>query len=366
MKKILIVTSWFEWAWWGKMGAILENFLNKSYETVTLVCFEDKWIFDIKWKKINLWFLFNSWFPWRWYLELLPHIIGTIKYIKKEKPNIVIWIWTYCNFLCLIAHLFLKFKLLLTQHEHISTQKATMWLFNLYRIIFYLTKKIIWDTKIVCVSNEVKNDTIKNFCIKSIQAQTIYNWLDFDEILRLWKEKINIWENYIINVWRLGIWKNQELLIKAYSQSRIREKYKLLLLWEWSYEQYLKELCKKLNVEKYVIFLWFDKNPYKYLSRASLFCFTSKTEALPTVLIESLILGIPIITVPVTWSREVLNNGEFWIITKDYDELTLVKELNNFVEKWNDSLKNLRLAFLNNNFSWKTMERKYIEAINSL
>lgn len=360
-----MILTWRCW-WWWKIAGIVENFLSKHYETVTLVCFDDKWIFDIKWKKIRIWPLFNFSFPWLWYIEIIHQIINTIKYIKKEKPSIVIWFGSYYNLLWLVAKKFLDFKLLLTQHEHISSQKSILPKLSSYHLIYFMIRRLIWNNKILCVSDEVRSDTIKHYRIKESQAQTVYNWLDFDEIWKLWNDKIDIKEKYIINIWRLDAWKNQELLIKAYGKSKIKEKYKLLLLWEWYMERPLKNLCKTLNIEASVIFAWFDKNPYKYLKNASLFCFTSLTEALPTVLIESLILDIPIITVPVMWAKEILNNGKFWIITKNYEEETLVKELDNLVEWWKKSLNNGKQNFLNKNFSIEAMGKKYLKIIRNL
>lgn len=365
MKKVLILTGGFWWGW--KIAEIVENFLSKHCETVTLVCFDDKWVFNIKWKKISIGTFFNLWFPWVWYIELIYHTINVIKYIKKEKPDIVIWVWSYYNFLWLIARKFLNFKLLLTQHEHITTRKANSPILASYNLVFFMVRVLIWNKKIVCVSNDVKLDAIKYYRIKENQAQTIYNWLAFDEIKKMWDEKIDIQGKYIINVWRLDTWKNQELLIKAYSKSKIRNTYKLLLLWIWNKEEYLKELCKNLNVKNLVIFAWFDKNPYKYFKKASLFCFTSKTEALPTVLIEALILDIPIITVPVTWAKEILDYWKFWVITDNWDEENLIRELDNFLDNWwkyyDIEEKN---KFLNENFSVNAMERKYLDIINNL
>lgn len=368
MKKILILTLWFDWWWSWKIAAILENFLNKSYETVTLVFFKDTWVFKLKWKKINIpSLLLKHPFPWRWYIELMLHIIKTIKYVKKEKPDIVIWAWSYCNVLWLIAKKFFKFKLLLTQHEHITSRKNNTSRFSIYNMVFLVTKKLILNNKIVCVSNTVRSDTIKYYWIKEDQAQTIYNWLDFDEILRLWKEQINIKDKYIINIWNLSINKNQELLIKAYNKSKIKNTYKLLLLWwEWGRELYLKELCRELKIEKSVIFAWFDKNPYKYLCKASLFCSTSLTEALPTVLIESLILNIPIISTPVSWADEILDNWKFWIITNDWNEQNLIKELDSFKGDWVKYNVKEKNNFISENFSIEEMEKKYLKIIKEL
>ena len=367
-KKILILTTWnCGWSW--KMTSIMENYFSeKNYETVTLVAFYDRWIFPIKWKKINIWTFWKKSFPGRWYLMLLLHIINTIRYINKEKPDYVIGVSCYCNFLWLCAKRFLDFKLLLTQHEYLTTRMKNVKKYQVDWLVLYAIKKLIWKTKIVCVSEAVQKDIIQYYWLYEKQTQTIYNWLDFSQIKKLWDEKIDFNEKFLINIWRLDRWKNQELLVKAYSKSKIKNDYKLLLLWEWDKDRYLRKLCKNLNVDKLVIFAWFEKNPYKFLKKASLFCFTSLTESFWLVLLESLVLDIPIITVPVTGAGEILNNWKFWIIIKDWDEQNLIKELDVFAENgvrynYNVEEKN---KFLDENFSVSVMGEKYIEALKNL
>ena len=159
MKKILILTGGY-WGGW-KIAEIVENFLSKYCETVTLVFIDDKWIFNIKWKKISIRALLNFPFPWLWYIEIVHHIINTIKYIKKEKPDIVIWVGSYYNLLWLVAKKFLDFKLLLTQHEHITSRKANIPKLSSYHLVFFMVRRLIWNNRILCVSNEVRLDTIK-------------------------------------------------------------------------------------------------------------------------------------------------------------------------------------------------------------
>ncbi len=366
MKKILILALWFNWWWAWKIAALMENFLSESYETTTLIFFDDTWVFHIKWKKININIFPKKSFPWLWYILLIPHIISTIKHIKKEKPDIVISIWTYCNFLWLVAKKFVKFKLLLTQHEWISARKAIETKISSLNLIFHIIKKLIWNNKIVCVSDEVRIDSIKHYWIKEDQAITIYNWLDFNEIKKLWNEINHIHDKYIINIWTLCMRKNQEMLIKAYSQTKCKNEYKLVLLWEWSQKQYLEELAKRLNIKENVIFLWFQKNPYHYLKHASLFCFTSYAEALPTVLIEALILWVPIITVPVVWSNEILNKGKCGYILDNWDTNIFAKKIDEIIDKDNSNIIQEWISFSENNFSIEQMKNRYLNVLKNI
>jgi glycosyltransferase involved in cell wall biosynthesis len=56
----------------------------------------------------------------------------------------------------------------------------------------------------------------------------------------------------------------------------------------------------------------FVQNPYPYMAHASLFVLPSRWEGLPTVLVEALYLGIPIIATDCPGgSREILKDGQF-------------------------------------------------------
>ena len=362
MKKILFIAGWFEWRGWGKIASIMENYFSEKYDTVTLITFCDWWFFPIRWKKIYIWSIWKKSFPGRGYIALFFHILNTIRYIRYEKPDIVICIWSYNNFLWLLAKKFFSFKLLLTQHEHI-TLKIKLYALLLDKIIFRLNKYLIWDTNIVCVSKEVMEDTVNYYGIQKKQAMVIYNWFDFDSIQALWNEPIDIKDKYIINIWALSNAKNQEMLIKAFSNSNCKSKYKLLFLWEWKIKENLINTTKKLWIEDSVIFLWFDRNPYKFLKNASMFCFTSLSEALPTVLIESLILKVPVLTVPVIWSREILDNWNCWIISEDWNIDNFSKLLDKYTERDNSEIIERWYKFAEEKFQVSVMMQRYEDLI---
>ena len=156
------------------------------------------------------------------------------------------------------------------------------------------------------------------------------------------------------------------MLIKAYNKTKCKNEYKLVLIWKWPRRQHLEELIKELNLEDKIIFLWFQENPYNYLSKASLFCFTSKSESFWLVLVESLILGVPVLTVPVSWSKEVLNNGECGYIVDDWDIDSYAKKIDEVIGKDNSYIIEKWISFSKNNFSIKKMMNEYLNVLNSL
>ena len=72
----------------------------------------------------------------------------------------------------------------------------------------------------------------------------------------------------------------------------------------------LLALVKKLRLEERVDFPGFMENPYAFLAKADLFVLSSRNEALPTVLIEAMACGCPVVSTDCPYGpREILEDG---------------------------------------------------------
>ncbi|ELV2771259.1 glycosyltransferase, partial [Enterobacter cloacae] len=91
--------------------------------------------------------------------------------------------------------------------------------------------------------------------------------------------------------------KRVERSIRAFFEiKKDHPEYKLIILGDGElYSKHLEDVIR-LGLESDVLFLGFQKNPYFFISNAKLLMLTSDSEGLPTVLIESLILGVPVIS----------------------------------------------------------------------
>ncbi len=96
---------------------------------------------------------------------------------------------------------------------------------------------------------------------------------------------------------RLESVKQQERIIRAFSYVNKREcDARLVILGQGPQLHFLKNLCKKLEMEDSVIFIGFVNNVDFYLEHARAFVMASKVEGFPNSMIEAMNCGVPVIT----------------------------------------------------------------------
>jgi glycosyltransferase involved in cell wall biosynthesis len=191
-------------------------------------------------------------------------------------------------------------------------------------------KKVYDNANIITVAKALEDDIVNKMGIKPKFIKTIYNPFDFDYIRKKAQEKNpNIpREPYIIYAAKFENRKNQKLLVRAYKKANVD--IPLVLIGntytesDRKYLKELKQLIKDLSLEDKVIFPGFQKNPYPWIKNAKLFVMSSNSEGLPLVLVESLILGTPVVSTDCpTGPREVLIGDlkEFLSPVGDVDKL---------------------------------------------
>jgi glycosyltransferase involved in cell wall biosynthesis len=137
--------------------------------------------------------------------------------------------------------------------------------------------------------------------------------------------------SYILAIERLEeSQKDLTTLIRAYKV--LREQYhhteKLNLLGKGRDEQLLRQLAERLGIADSVVFLGFSSNPYPWIAHAKAIAHSAKFEGLPTVMIESLIMGKLIVATDCpTGPREILDQGRAGLLTPVGDAAKLAESL---------------------------------------
>ena len=124
--------------------------------------------------------------------------------------------------------------------------------------------------------------------------------------------------------------KDLSTLIRAYHllRTQYHRQEKLYLLGKGRDEQRLRHLAQELHVADDVVFLGFTANPYPWIAHARLMVHSAKFEGLPTVLIESLVMGKLIVATDCpTGPREILDQGRAGLLTPVGDAPALAEAM---------------------------------------
>jgi glycosyltransferase involved in cell wall biosynthesis len=249
-------------------------------------------------------------------LRILKLLFIKIKYINFNHVSFL----EYPNILNLSTKI--NNKTFLSVRNHMSTKHKS----GLASKIVNLSIKLFYNraNKIIAVSEIIKKDLIDNYKIKSSKISVIYNFYDIEKISELKTQSIDEtidFDNfdYIITVGRIEKQKNHRLLLMAFSELKKKQpQLKLLILGEGSLKDEMELLVKTLKIENEVVFIGFNKNPYKYISKSKVFVLSSLFEGFPNSLVEAMSCGIPVIATDcLSGPREILAPKE--IDTKNFD-----------------------------------------------
>ncbi len=180
---------------------------------------------------------------------------------------------------------------------------------SFFNKIFKLSYKTTYKRldKVVCISKDIKEDLISKCGFKFVnKLEVIYNPHDLKLIEKKSLEPIEnknelelFAQDSILFLGRLSIQKSPWHLIEAFNLVlETRPNTNLIFIGDGDIhvEAFLKEKIKILNIENKVFFLGRKNNPYKYLAKANLLALSSHYEGTPNVIVESICVGVPIVS----------------------------------------------------------------------
>jgi len=96
---------------------------------------------------------------------------------------------------------------------------------------------------------------------------------------------------------------------------------------EKRYENILRKLVKKLNLNEYVHFVGYQPNVFHYMKAMDVLISTSKYEGLPNVAVEAGIVKKPLVTFEVCGVAEIIRNNQTGYIIKQGDTENMTEKL---------------------------------------
>lgn len=266
--------------------------------------------------------------------RVMTSLPALVRYLRKAQPDMMLSVFGYANIVALWAWRLSRVptRLYVTEHNTVSVEagNTTSWR---GRIIPRLMKRFYpWAQGIVVPSQGVRDDLAQVTRIARDRITVINNpsvvqaevWAKAQAPLdHPWFEPGQ--PPVLLAVGRLQPQKDFPTLIRAFAQLRQRRPARLMILGEGKERPMLEAQIQALGLEQDVSLPGFVSNPYAYMARASLFVLSSRWEGLPTVLIEALCCGTPVVATNCpSGPREILRDGQYGelVPVEDADALT--------------------------------------------
>ena len=170
------------------------------------------------------------------------------------------------------------------------------------------SKQNLNNKSLVCVSKGVEQEITQGNLITPSAITTIYNPFNLADIKRQSNE-VNTaipQSPYLIHVGRLAKQKRHDILFAAFA--KLDKKYKLVLLCNKPAKAF--KLAKEYGIAERLVVPGFEQNPYNWIKHAQALVLSSDFEGLPTVLIEALAVGTPVVSADCTFGPSEILTGE--------------------------------------------------------
>lgn len=250
------------------------------------------------------------------------------KILKREKPDLI-----HTNLSIIIYAipyiLFHKVAFIHTVHNLPSKDLGN----NVRLVLKCLVK--LKKIRFTSISKSIQSAIVSEYGVEKSLAPIIVNPVNCKEFdvkpIRCANhcfEKIRF-----VNVGRLSLQKNQELLIKAFSH--VVKKYddiSLDIVGSGDLSPKLNTLVEKLNLNSHVFFKGSRSDIPQLLASSDIFVLSSIYEGLPLTILEAEASGLPIISTDVGGVSDVVENEKNGLLVPNNDEKSLANAMIHLIE----------------------------------
>lgn len=275
--------------------------------------------------------------------RLISSLIPLIRYLKEQQPSVLLSALEDTNIVALWARYLAKvpMRLVVSVHNTLSQEAKNSQQLK-RKIAPYLARWFYpMADAVVTVSHGSETDLLK-LGIGQKKLQVIYNPVVTPELFTKLQEKVeHPWFQageppVILGVGRLEKQKDFTTLIQAFAEVKKQRDARLIILGEGSERSKLESLVESLGLKDSVSLPGFVSNPYAYMQQSQLFVLSSLYEGLPTVLIEAMAAGTPVVSTNCeSGPDEILEQGKLGQLVPVGDDKALAQAI---VESLNQPL----------------------------
>ena len=265
--------------------------------------------------------------------RVLASLPALSRYIRRERPDVIIAAMNHANVVAFLAAKLARVSSKVIMTEHNTLSKST----SLKGAKGAVLKALMRATyaqchRVVTVSDGVAADLVKQLGLPMDKVQTIYNPVVGDELIerstKTPPEVAEIARPLLLAVGRLTAQKDYPTMLRAFARLPMRESATLAILGAGPLDAVLAKLARDLGIAPRVRFLGFQDNPYAWMRAADLFVLSSAWEGLPTVLIEAMACGTPVVSTDCpSGPHEILEGGKWGKLVPVGDHVALAEAI---------------------------------------
>ena len=262
---------------------------------------------------------------------------GLVRYLRRERPNVLVSAVEHANVIAVWGRMLAAVPTRSVVTIHTNLRSASQQVDHRTRVQvmpFLIRRTYPLADEIVAVSQGVAEDFAVFAGMPVERIRVIYNPVVTPEIYDLaglpaphpWFQDGGA--PVILSIGRLSDQKDFPTLFRAFVRLRREGRARLLVLGDGDQRPYLEKLAADLGISDVVSMPGFVDNPYPYLAKASVLVLSSRAEGLPTVLIEAMALGTPIVSSNCrSGPDEILEGGKWGRLVPVGDENAMAQAL---------------------------------------
>jgi glycosyltransferase involved in cell wall biosynthesis len=191
-------------------------------------------------------------------------------------------------------------------------------------------------TRLIAFTNVSRTELVDHLRICSRKVIVIPNGVEFSvlegishETKALLKQQVSPQGEKIVgNVGRLHPHKNQALFLRAAASVLSGNRYvKFVIDGDGPLRSPLQTLAQELNLSDHLIFTGWSPDVYALMSTLDIFVLSSVTECAPTVVLEAMGLGVPVIATAVGGVPDIIDHGRTGLLVPSGDDRCLAEAI---------------------------------------
>ncbi len=264
------------------------------------------------------------------------HILRTIwqmkKLIDELKPSLIFSYLNYVNVVTGTALFFAAHK-----PKWICRYTTAALQQSMHGPIIWWTRLVLKQASCVLgISDGVCREIINKLHCPQEIVKFVANSFDLPYIRELASQPLPITKKSdvftIVNVGRFHPLKNHHLLLKTLSNFKGKP-VELWLVGDGPLNESLKKLAHGLGIESQIQWIGAQKNPFPYYKHADCFILSSNYEGLPSVVVESILCGLPVISTRCKFGpEELIIDGENGLLVPVGNKAALTKAIKTVID----------------------------------